>query len=133
MESSSLLYSPFELYTTFRMRNQIYLLIDIIQSLKQTFNKEFALFTVEKNQYLDKFNGHKTALENIREMLGDVHIDNYSYAMNQHEDNEWIHKVEEGDIQVPKYFSREEKMKLEEEHKREQERLQALQGDTCKV
>lgn len=131
IDSFNLLYSPFELYTNFRKRNQIYLIVDIIQGLKQTFNKEFKQFLADKNALLEKFNTNKQAIENIREVLGDVYIENYSYAVNPHEDNEWIKKVEEGEIKLPKYFSKEEKKRLEEEKKIEEERLKALQGDTC--
>ena len=66
-------------------------------------------------------------------MLGDIPIDNYKYAINQHEDNEWIKKIEEGDIKVPKYFSKEERERMEEEKRIEEERLKALQGDTCNI
>lgn len=133
IDSFNLLYSPFELYTNFRKRNQIYLIVDIIQGLKHTFNKEFKQFLVDKNALLEKFNTNKVAIENIREVLGDVYIENYTYAVNPHEDNEWIKKVEEGEIKVPKYFSKEEKKRLEEEKRIEEERLKALQGDTCKI
>jgi WD40 repeat protein len=131
IDSFNLLYSPFELYTNFRKRNQIYLIVDIIQGLKHTFNKEFKQFLVDKNALLEKFNTNKLAIENIREVLGDVYIENYNYAVNPHEDNEWIKKVEEWEIKVPKYFSKEEKKRLEEEKRIEVERLKALQGDTC--
>ncbi len=131
IDSFNLLYSPFELYTSFRKRNQIYLIIDIIQGLKHTFNKEFKQFLVDKNVLLEKFNTNKSAIENIREVLGDVHIENYTYAINPHEDNEWIKKVEEGEIKITKYFSKEEKKRLEEEKRIEEERLRALRGDTC--
>jgi hypothetical protein len=133
IDSFNLLYSPFELYTNFRKRNQVYLIIDIIQGLKQSFNKEFKQFLVDKNALLEKFNLNKQAIEIIRELLGDVSIENYQYVINQHEDNEWIKKVEEGDIKVPKYFSKEERERMEEEKRIEEERLKALQGDTCNI
>ena len=133
IDSFDLLYSPFELYTNFRKRNQIYLIIDIIQGLKNIFNKEFKQFLTDKNVLLEKFNTNKQAIENIREFLGDIIIENYSYAVNQHEDNEWIKKVDEGDLKIPKYFSKEEKKRLEEEKKIEEERRKALQGDTGNI
>ena len=133
IDSFNLLYSPFELYTNFRKRNQVYLIIDIIQGLKQSFNKEFKQFLVDKNALLEKFNTNKLAIEIIREVLGDVNIENYQYAVNQHEDNEWIKKVDEGDIKIPKYFSKDEKKRMEEEKRIEEERIKALQGDTCKL
>jgi len=132
IDSFNLLYSPFELYTNFRKRNQLYLIIDIIQGLKHTFNKEFKQFLIDKNALLEKFNTNKQAIENIRSDLGDVYIENYNYAINSHEDNEWIKKIEDGEIKVPKYFSKEEKKRLEEERRIEEERIKALQGDTCK-
>lgn len=133
IDSFNLLYSPFELYTNFRKRNQIFLIIDIIQGLKQNFNKEFKQFLVDKNALLEKFNTNKQAIENIRELVGDVFIENYIYVVNPHEDNEWIKKIEEGEIKIPKYFSKEEKQRIEEEKRIEEERLKALQGDTCNI
>lgn len=134
IDSSSLLYSPFELYTNFRIRNQIYLIIDTIQSLKAAFNKEFRLFILERNTILEKFNANKQAIENIKEFLGnDVFVENYSYMLNQHEDNEWVNKIDDHDITIAKYFSREEKMQMEEDKRKEEERLKALQGDTLEM
>lgn len=132
IESFALLYAPFELYTNFRIRNQILILSDVIQQLKLNFNKEFQQFIVEKNSILEKFNANKTAIEILKDLLGDVQVENYNIAVNPHEDNEWVLKVEESDIKVPRYFSKEERLKLEEEQRKEQERIKALQGDTCK-
>jgi hypothetical protein len=137
IETASILYSPFELYTNFRIRNQIYLLIDLIQNLKLTFNKEFKAFIVERNQSLEKFNTCKQAIEAIKEILvglgTEVHVDDYSYTINPHEDNEWVEKVDENEIKVSRYFSKEEKMIKDEERRKELERLKALQGDTLEM
>ena len=130
----SLLYSPFELYTNFRMRNQIYLLTDIIHSLKITFNKDLKAYIAERNSNLEKFNSFKSSVESIREILislgGDVNIENYTLVLHPHEDSEWLEKVDESEIDVQKYFSKEQKQKQEEETQKEEERKKALQGDT---
>jgi WD40 repeat protein len=137
IDTASLLYSPFELHTNFRMRNQIYLLIDIIQTLKHNFNREFKAFITERNTSLEKFNANKIAIDSIREILtslgSDVIIEDYSYAINPHEDNEWVEKIDENEIRVPRYFSREEKLRKEEEMRKEEERIKALQGDTLEM
>ena len=133
ISSYSLLYSPFELYTNVRIRNQIILLLDVIHEYKKTFNTEYFQYIKERNQLLEKFNTNKSAIEAIKEILVDVPIPDYNYAMNIHEDNEWIDKFSEKDINVPHYYSKEEKEKMEQEKKAEEERLKALQGDTMQM
>lgn len=133
ISSYLLLYSPFELYTNIRIRNQIILLLDVIHEYKKTFNVEYFTYIKERNQLLEKFNTNKSAIEAIKEILVDVPIQDYNYAMNPHEDNEWIDKFNEKDITIPHYYSKEEKEKMEQEKKAEEERLKALQGDTMQM
>ena len=133
ISSYLLLYSPFELYTNVRIRNQIILLLDIIHEYKKTFNSEYFVYIKERNQLLEKFNTNKSAIEAIKEILTDVPIQDYNYAMNPHEDNEWVDKFSEKDISVPHYYSKEEKDKMAAEKKAEEERLKALQGDTLQM
>ena len=133
ISSYLLLYSPFELYTNVRIRNQIILLLDIIHEYKKTFNSEYFVYIKERNQLLEKFNTNKSAIEAIKEILTDVPIQDYNYAMNPHEDNEWIDKFSEKDITIPHYYSKEEKAKMEAEKKAEEERLKSLQGDTLQM
>lgn len=133
ISSYMLLYSPFELYTNIRIRNQIILLLDVIHEYKRTFNTEYFTYIKERNQLLEKFNTNKSAIEAIKEILVDVPIQDYNYAMNPHEDNEWIDKFSEKDITIPHYYSKEEKEKMEQEKKAEEERLKALQGDTMQM
>ena len=133
ISSYLLLYSPFELYTNVRIRNQIILLLDIIHEYKKTFNSEYFVYIKERNQLLEKFNTNKSAIEAIKEILTDVPIQDYNYAMNPHEDNEWIDKFSEKDVSVPHYYSKEEKEKMAAEKKAEEERLKALQGDTLQM
>ena len=133
ISSYLLLYSPFELYTNVRIRNQIILLLDVIHEYKRTFNAEYFVYIKERNQLLEKFNTNKSAIEAIKEILVDIPIQDYNYAMNVHEDNEWIDKFSEKDIDVPHYYSKEEKEKMEQEKKAEEERLKALQGDTMQM
>ena len=133
ISSYLLLYSPFELYTNVRIRNQIILLLDVIHEYKKTFNSEYFVYIKERNQLLEKFNTNKSAIEAIKEILTDVPIQDYNYAMNPHEDNEWIDKFSEKDITIPHYYSKEEKEKMEQEKRAEEERLKALQGDTLQM
>ena len=117
ISSYLLLYSPFELYTNVRIRNQIILLLDVIHEYKRTFNAEYFVYIKERNQLLEKFNTNKSAIEAIKEILVDIPIQDYNYAMNVHEDNEWIDKFSEKDIDVPHYYSKEEKEQMEQEKK----------------
>jgi len=133
VDSFCLLYSPFELYTNYKIRNQIYLLIDTIQNLKSQFNKEFKVFIVEKAQIIDKLNSSKYQIDSIRDTLPDVVIDQYDFTPYKYEDNEYINKIEEGDLKVEKYLSKEAKEKIAEEERIEQLRIKALQGDTCNL
>ena len=130
LASSSMLYSPFELYTSFRIRNQIMLLMDIIHQLKIGFNKDFGIFLQEKNQLLEKIVSHKGQIDALKDIIKDVNTDIYNYAIYKYEDFEYINKIEESELKVPKYFSKEEKKQREEETRKEQERIKALQGDT---
>ena len=133
IDSYSLLYSPFELYTNVRIRNQIYLLLDVIHDLKKNFNSEYNVYIKERNQIIEKFNTNKIAIETIKEILTDIPIKDYTYAVNPHEDSKWVEKFDESEIKVPRYFSKEEKRKMEEERIAEEERLKALQGDTMQM
>lgn len=133
ISSYSLLYSPFELYTNVRIRNQIILLQDVIHILKRGFNEEFLVYIKERNQLLEKFNSTKMQIESVKEYLPDVKIIDYKYPLNEHEDNAWIEKFDAKEITVPKYYSKEEKQQMEEERKKEEERLKALQGDTLQM
>jgi len=65
--------------------------------------------------------------------LPDVVIDQYDFTPNKYEDNEYINKIEEGDLKVEKYLSKEAKERIAEEERIEQERIKALQGDTCNL
>lgn len=127
----SLIYSPFELYTTFRMRTQIYLLMDIIQQLKMTFNEDLRKFIAEKNALLEKYNSNKILIDALKEALGseNIQVSEYNIIQNPHEDNEWVNKFRDAEVTVPKYFSREERQRMEEEKRLEEERLKSLQGD----
>ena len=68
----------------------------------------------------------------MRETLPDIVIEPFEFAPHKYEDNEYINKIEEGDLKVEKYLSKEAKARIEEEERIEQERIKALQGDTRK-
>ena len=106
------------------------LLMDIIHQLKIGFNKDFGIFLQEKNQLLEKIVSHKGQIDALKDIIKDVNTDIYNYAIYKYEDFEYINKIEESELKVPKYFSKEEKKQREEETRKEQERIKALQGDT---
>lgn len=131
--SSSLLYSPFELYTNFRMRNQIILLQDIIHQLKISFNKDFTVFMFEKNSLLEKIASHKGQIEALKDILKDIDTAMYNFNLHKWEDNDYINKIDPSDLTMEPYLSKEEKKQKEEENRRMEERLKALQGDTMET
>jgi hypothetical protein len=133
IDTFGLLYSPFELYTTFRMRTQIFLILDIIQQLKINFNKELKGFISEKNIFLGKFNTNKQQMEVLKELLEENPEDEYPIVINQYEDNEWVNKFSESEINIPKYYTKEEREQMAIERKIEEERSKALQGDTLEM
>eukprot|EP00340_Litonotus_pictus_P006283 CAMPEP_0170517338 /NCGR_PEP_ID=MMETSP0209-20121228/3359_1 /TAXON_ID=665100 ORGANISM="Litonotus pictus, Strain P1" /NCGR_SAMPLE_ID=MMETSP0209 /ASSEMBLY_ACC=CAM_ASM_000301 /LENGTH=1545 /DNA_ID=CAMNT_0010802563 /DNA_START=763 /DNA_END=5400 /DNA_ORIENTATION=- len=133
IDTFSLLYSPFELYSTFRMRTQIFLILDIIQQLKLNFNKELKAFISEKNGFLGKFNNNKQQMELLKEILEENMEDEYPIVINQYEDNEWVNKFSELEITIPKYYSKEERELMAKEKLIEEERAKALQGDTLEM
>lgn len=128
-----LLYSPFELYTTFRMRTQIFLILDIIQQLKINFNKDLKSFMSEKNGLLGKFNSNKQQMEVLKEILLEDMDDEYPIVINQYEDNEWVNKFSENEINIPKYYSKEERDLMQKEKEIEDQRAKALEGDTLEM
>ena len=107
--------------------------MDIIHQLKISFNKDFGIFLQEKNQLLEKIVSHKGQMEALTDIIKDVNTDIYNYPIYKYEDFEYINKIEESDLKVPKYFSKEEKKLREEETRKEQERIKALQGDTSNI
>ncbi len=88
---------------------------------------------VEKNQMIDKLNASKGQIDMIRETLQDINIEQYDFSPHKYEDNEYINKIEEGELKVEKYLSKEEKERIAEEERIEQERIKALQGDTRNI
>lgn len=108
------------------------MLIDIIRNLKITFNKEFKTFIIEKNQILDKLNASKAQIDMIKDTIPDEKVEDYNFTPHRYEDNDYVNKIEEGDLKVEKYLSKEDKDRIAEEERVEQDRIKALQGDTCK-
>lgn len=129
----NLLYSPFELYSTLRMRTQVFLIMDIIKQLKTNFNKDFKAFVNEKNNFLNKFNTNKQNMDILKELLNEPMDDEYPIKINEYEDNEWVTKFNESELKIPKYYSKEEKELMENEEKIKQDRLRALEGDTLEM
>lgn len=134
IDTFSLLYSPFELYTEFRMRTQIFLILDIIQKLKINFNNELNTFYSARTQSINKFNQFKS---NLQESLSDVIPDNidkeYSIKESEFADNNWVNKFDESEIKMPRYLSKEEKEVEEKERLRREEWNKALKGDTLET
>ena len=57
-------------------------------------------------------------------------MEKFEVKEDKREEPDLILKVEESDIKIPKYLTKEEREKLEEEKRKEEERIKALQSDT---
>ena len=134
IDTFNLLYSPFELYTTFRMRTQIFLILDIIQQLKHNFNKELVTFYENRQSLISKFNSNKQYLiENLSDVLTENIEEEYSISESPYADNDWVNKFSEKEITITKYYSKEEKELMNQESLIKEERIKALQGDTFEM
>jgi hypothetical protein len=97
--------------------------------LKRDFNSEFNALEKFKE---DQIFSIKEKNELIQELLLNLKQEEELFEPQGHplEDPENIFVINEDEIKVVKYLSKEERAKLEEERKRQEEREAALKGDT---
>jgi hypothetical protein len=124
----ALLYEPYELFTDVRKRNQIELIKQVVFDLKKDFNKEF--LDLEKYKEDQSF-AIKEKNELISELLENLKQTEELFEPEPHplETPETILKVNEDEIKVEKYLTKEERAVLEAERQRQAEREAALKGD----
>ena len=129
IEGYELLYEPFELQTDARKRMQIIFVKEIIRRQKKEFNKEFEDLCNNKAEQVSYI---KEKNQKIEELLKDLkeQFTKFEPKTDIREQPDHILKVSESDITIPKYFTKEEREKIEEERKKEEKRLKDLQSDT---
>lgn len=129
LDGYELLYEPFELQSNARKRAQIYFIKEIIRRMKKEFNKEFEELCNSKSEQISIINEKNQKIEELLKDLKES-MDKFDIAKDKREQPEKILKVEETDVKIPKYLTKEEREKLEEEKRKEEERIRALQSDT---
>jgi len=100
----------------------------VVFELKEDFNSEFNELEKFKE---DQLFAIKEKNELISELLENLKYDEELFEPKAHylEHPETILKVSDDEIKVEKYLSKEERAKLEEEKRRQEEREAALRGD----
>lgn len=116
------------MFTDVRKRNQIELIKQVVFDLKKDFNKEF--LDLEKYKEDQSF-AIKEKNELISELLENLKQTEELFEPEPHplETPETILKVNEDEIKVEKYLTKEERAVLEAERQRQAEREAALKGD----
>lgn len=129
LDGYELLYEPFELQSNARKRAQIFFIKEIIRSLKREFNKEFEELCNAKSEQISIINEKNQKIEELlRDLKESMEI--FEVKKDRYEQPDLILKVQESDVSIPKYLTKEEREKLEEEKRKEEERIKALQSDT---
>jgi len=129
LDGYELLYEPHELQSNGRKRAQIFFIKEIIRKLKKEFNKEFEELCNAKSEQISIINEKN---QKIEELLKDLKESMEKFEIKKHksEEPELILKVQDSDISIPKFLTKEEREKLEQEKRKEEERIKALQSDT---
>eukprot|EP00742_Colponemidia_sp_Colp-10_P004312 GILJ01004600.1.p1 GENE.GILJ01004600.1~~GILJ01004600.1.p1 ORF type:complete len:1711 (-),score=393.32 GILJ01004600.1:88-5118(-) len=123
-----LIYEPFELYTAHRKRTQICLLHSLIRDRKLDFNRKFdELFEYKVAQMEGIHEKNHRISEILRELKWPQ--DYFMPVWHPLEKPEQVLTVNESEITVEKFLTREERERQEEERRKEAERLAALGRD----
>ncbi len=129
LEGYELIYEPFELQTNARKRAQIVFIKEIIRRMMKEFNKEFETLLNYKSEQIALIKEKNQKIEELQKDLKES-VTKFEIKDDKREQPEHILKVEDSDIKIPKYLTKEEKAHLEEEKRKDEERLRALQSDT---
>ena len=123
-----LLYNPFELATSYTKRFQILLTKQIIQGMKNDFNKEFEKLCEQKITQIELITEKSGRIRELLEELKEpVTVFRAAGSIEEHPEN--ILEVEDTEISVTKYLTKEERTIEEEKRKKEEERLRLLEAD----
>ena len=122
------LYGAMDLFTNNRKRNQIFLIQNIIYSIKREFNKEFEKIGQARIQAIDNIaDKNKRIAEIYEELERDKDIFEAKENLLEHPEN--VLQVKPEEIPFQKFLSKEEKDRLEQERLREEERRRAMMAD----
>ena len=123
-----LLYSPFQLYTRMRKKNQIVLLQSLIRSVKIGFNAQFQKLLDTRNEILGVIDEKN---ESIKEKQEELKMDPkvFEHVCHVLEDPSQVLKVDESRITVEKFLTKAERAELEAKRLKEEERLRLLNAD----
>jgi hypothetical protein len=125
---SDLIYEPYELSADARKVNQIELLKGVVYELKKDFNKKFARLVSDKETTLQNIDEKNEA---IQELLDNLQIEEELFKATDHplEKPESILKVDDSEIKVERYLTKEEREAEAEKERIRLEREALLQGD----
>ncbi|XP_077865529.1 LOW QUALITY PROTEIN: cilia- and flagella-associated protein 43-like [Saccoglossus kowalevskii] len=126
-----LFYSQFELHTKQQKQNQIVLLKDAIYRIKTNFNKDFDEVYKMKDMEIARI---KQKNVRIRKVLEDLNSKEevWQPEWTIEEKPERLLTVDDSEVKVEKYISPEQRSKLEEEERKEEERLLREKGDNAR-
>ncbi|CAF0804624.1 unnamed protein product [Rotaria sordida] len=124
---TSILYDQFELYTHEQKWTQIVLLNDLIYKIKEAFNKEFETVHQRKLQELAKIREKNTRIKQINADLDDT-SPIWEPDLTEKEKPLLLFEVKDNEVKVERYYTPEqlkqlEEQRLNEERRREQEKL----------
>eukprot|EP01137_Pigoraptor_chileana_P033020 Opistho-2@23313 len=125
------LYNPFSLYTAQRKRTQIILLRDVLHTVKGEFNREFEGVLRQKESEIGKIKERNDRIAHIMRELDTIE-ELLTPKMADVEQPERLLTVTEDEITVEKYISPEERARLAEQQRLEEERLRLERGDNAK-
>ncbi|XP_076460305.1 cilia- and flagella-associated protein 43-like [Babylonia areolata] len=125
---SDLFYSQFELHLRHAKINQIVLLEDAIHRIKVSFNKDFDDVFAKKEQEIGKI---KEKNKRISKILNDLDLKEtiVEPQLSVHERPEQLLTVDDSEVTVERYLTPEQRKKLEEKQKADEERRLREKGD----
>jgi hypothetical protein len=126
------LYGAFDLISNNRKRTQIVILKDLIFRIKEKFNKEFDDLVNSRQNQCEVINEKNNRIKEIQENLS-VAPDVFKPKGNIFEQPQRILTIESSEIPFDRHLTREEKAQLEEERRKEEERVRLLQADDAGV
>ncbi|KAJ3194324.1 Cilia- and flagella-associated protein 43 [Irineochytrium annulatum] len=131
MENKQMLYDAFELTTNERRRIQMVLLTEVNQDIKTEFNARFREFVKMKKDEIIKIEDKN---ERILAIMAELQIQEAVFhpTLDNDEVPERIIEVHDDEVKVEKYITPEERRRLDELKKVEEERLRLQQEDNSR-
>lgn len=129
--ASELFYNQFDLNTQPQKRNQIVLVQDAVNRIKQTFNKEFDEVYKQREQEIARIEEKNVRIKKILEDLKTTE-NIWQPQMDSDEKPEKLLVVSDKEVKVEKFITPEQQAKLDEEAKEEEERKLKEKGDNAR-